>query len=129
MSYLPTRPKKAFPLGGHCDVTQPRGVVAGIGGLGAVGRPGSPGRRLHDGFGKRGVSVNSLQDLFVRGFEVFRYAELGNVRLLAVELEERGIRSPARNTAGGRGFGGRWFGRGQLYKILSNPSYIARIFR
>jgi site-specific DNA recombinase len=56
-----------------------------------------------------------------------RYAELRNVRLLAVELDERGIRSPGRNTAGGRAFGGRSFGRGQLYKMLSNPSYIARI--
>jgi site-specific DNA recombinase len=56
-----------------------------------------------------------------------RYAELGNVRLLAVELHERGIRSPARKTVSGRAFGGRSFGRGQLYKVLSNPSYIARI--
>jgi site-specific DNA recombinase len=56
-----------------------------------------------------------------------RYAELGNVRLLAVELEEQGIRSPARRTASGRIFGGRPFSRGQLYKMLSNPSYIARI--
>lgn len=56
-----------------------------------------------------------------------RYVDLGNVRLLAFELEERGIRSPARNTLSGRAFGGRSFGRGQLYKILSNPSYIARI--
>jgi site-specific DNA recombinase len=56
-----------------------------------------------------------------------RYAELGNVRLLAVELEEQGIRSPPRNTATGRAFGARPFSRGQLYKMLSNPSYIARI--
>jgi site-specific DNA recombinase len=56
-----------------------------------------------------------------------RYAELGNVRLLAAELEGTGIRSPARNAGTGRAFGNRPFSRGQLYKILSNPSYIGRI--
>jgi site-specific DNA recombinase len=56
-----------------------------------------------------------------------RYVELGNVRLLANELDEQGIRSPARNAASGRAFGDRPFSRGQLYKILSIPTYIARI--
>ena len=56
-----------------------------------------------------------------------RYAELGNVRLLAEELEQQRIRSPARNAATGRAFGDRPFSRGQLYRILSNPTYIARI--
>ena len=55
------------------------------------------------------------------------YARLGNVRLLAEELDQQGIRSPSRNAATGRAFGGRPFSRGQLYKILSNPTYIARI--
>ena len=56
-----------------------------------------------------------------------RYVELGNVRLLANELDEQGIHSPARNAATGRAFGDRPFSRGQLYKILSNPAYIGRI--
>lgn len=56
-----------------------------------------------------------------------RYVGLGNVRLLAMELDESGIRSPVRSTATGRGFGGRPFSRGHLYRILSNPIYIARI--
>ncbi|HJP69853.1 MAG TPA: recombinase family protein, partial [Sphingomicrobium sp.] len=56
-----------------------------------------------------------------------RYAELANVRLLAAELDEQGIRSPARITTTGRAFGDRPFSRGQLYKILSNPTYVARI--
>ena len=56
-----------------------------------------------------------------------RYAELANVRLLAEELEEQGVRSPARNAGTGRAFGNRPFSRGQLYKTLSNPSYIGRI--
>ena len=38
-----------------------------------------------------------------------------------------GVRSPVRNTATGRAFGGRPFSRGHLYRILSNPIYIARI--
>ena len=56
-----------------------------------------------------------------------RYAELGNVRLLAAELDQQGIRSPARRAATGRDFGNRPFSRGQLYRILTNPTYIARI--
>ena len=56
-----------------------------------------------------------------------RYADLANVRLLADELDEQGIRSPARNAITGRAFGDRPFSRGQLYRILSNPTYIARI--
>ena len=56
-----------------------------------------------------------------------RYTQLGNVRLLAEELEQQGARSPARNASTGRAFGDRPFSRGQLYKILSNPTYIARI--
>ena len=56
-----------------------------------------------------------------------RYAELGNVRLLAMELEKAGIRSPSRSSTTGRAFGGRPFSRGHLYRILSNPIYIARI--
>lgn len=42
-------------------------------------------------------------------------------------MDEQGFRSPARNAATGRAFGNRPFSRGQLYKILSNPTYIARI--
>jgi len=56
-----------------------------------------------------------------------RYAELGNVRLLAMDLEESGIRSPVRKASTGRAFGGGRFSRGNLYRILSNPAYIARI--
>jgi DNA invertase Pin-like site-specific DNA recombinase len=56
-----------------------------------------------------------------------RYAELRNVRLLADELNERGINCPERATAGGRRFGGGAFTRGQLYKLLRNPTYIGRI--
>ena len=56
-----------------------------------------------------------------------RYAELGNVRLLAMDLEKSRIHSPSRSTTTGRAFGGRPFSRGHLYRILSNPIYISRI--
>jgi len=56
-----------------------------------------------------------------------RYAELRNVRLLAEELKNAGICSPARSASTGRAFGGRPFSRGHLYRILSNPIYIGRI--
>ena len=56
-----------------------------------------------------------------------RYAELGNVRLLAAELDQQGIRSPARSAGTGRAFGNRPFSRGQLYRMLTNPTYIAQI--
>lgn len=56
-----------------------------------------------------------------------RYVEIANVRLLAQELEQQGIRCPKRFTAAGRPFGGGAFTRGQLYRLLSNPTYIARI--
>jgi site-specific DNA recombinase len=56
-----------------------------------------------------------------------RYAQLGNVRLLAEELEDAGICSPVRNATTGRVFGGRPFSRGHLYRILSNLTYIGRI--
>jgi len=56
-----------------------------------------------------------------------RYVELGNVRLLAAELDQKGIRSPARRAGTGRTFGNRPFSRGQLYRMLTNPTYIARI--
>ncbi|MFL6726024.1 MAG: recombinase family protein [Sphingomicrobium sp.] len=56
-----------------------------------------------------------------------RYIELGNVRLLADELNEQEINCPERTTAAGRRFGGGAFTRGQLYKLLSNPTYIGRI--
>ena len=56
-----------------------------------------------------------------------RYAQLRNVRLLATELEKSESRTPLRSSTTGRTFGGRPFSRGHLYRILSNPIYIARI--
>ncbi|MBA3527374.1 MAG: recombinase family protein [Sphingomonas sp.] len=56
-----------------------------------------------------------------------RYRELGRVSAVVEELESDGVRSPQRLTTGGRSFGGRPFSRGQVYKLLSNATYIGRI--
>lgn len=55
------------------------------------------------------------------------YLNLGNVRLLRDELEDRRISKPRRVTGTGKSFGGKSFTRGELYAILSNPIYIGRI--
>jgi DNA invertase Pin-like site-specific DNA recombinase len=56
-----------------------------------------------------------------------RYAELGNVRLVAEQLVRDGIRSPNRTSGAGRSFGGRQFTRGQIYHMLKNPIYVGDI--
>jgi DNA invertase Pin-like site-specific DNA recombinase len=56
-----------------------------------------------------------------------RYLELGNVRVLAEQLERDGVRVPTRTASTGRAMGGCAFTRGQIYKILSNPIYIGEI--
>jgi len=53
-----------------------------------------------------------------------RYADLGNVRLLAETLEREGILAPERRTTTGRKIGGRPFTRGQLYLMLACRTYI-----
>jgi DNA invertase Pin-like site-specific DNA recombinase len=56
-----------------------------------------------------------------------RYAELGNVRLVAEQLVADGIASPHRTSRAGRKFGGRQFTRGQIYHMLKNPIYVGDI--
>ena len=56
-----------------------------------------------------------------------RYAELGNVRLVAEQLIRDGIRSPDRISGAGRRFGGRKFTRGQIYHMLKNRIYVGEI--
>ncbi len=80
------------------------------------------------GYRPDGRSLAIVEDDAAIVRQIFsRYTELGNVRLLALELDQSGTRSPSRSTATGRAFGGRPFSRGHLYRILSNPIYIARI--
>lgn len=57
-----------------------------------------------------------------------RYLELGSVRLLQKELQAQGTGLPTRTRSNNSSaYGGGWFSRGQIYKILSNPIYIGRI--
>lgn len=63
---------------------------------------------------------------FVKGiFE--RYLELGNVRLVAEQMQDQGLHAPRRVLATGREVGGGPLTRGQIYKLLSNPVYLGEI--
>ena len=55
------------------------------------------------------------------------YLEMGNVRLLKAEIDQRGWLTPERISRGLRQSGGRPFYRGHLYRILSNPVYIGKV--
>ena len=52
---------------------------------------------------------------------------LGNVRKLKEELDAEGIYTPEGIRQSGRSYGGKQFGRGHLYRILTNPIYIGQI--
>jgi site-specific DNA recombinase len=56
-----------------------------------------------------------------------RYCELGSVRLLKNELDQREIRSKIRITKNGIKSGGESFSRGALYTLLGNPIYIGDV--
>ena len=56
-----------------------------------------------------------------------RYLELGCVRQLSKELEQRGIKSKVRVSRNGIKSGGCRFSRGALYELLANPIYIGEI--
>lgn len=56
-----------------------------------------------------------------------RYLALGNVRLLAEDLQGDSICVPARSTRSGRGLGGVPFGKGYLYTVLKSPIYVGDI--
>jgi site-specific DNA recombinase len=56
-----------------------------------------------------------------------RYLELGSVRKLRTELNQRGIVSKIRVSKKGNRSGGCRFSRGALYELLANPIYIGEI--
>jgi DNA invertase Pin-like site-specific DNA recombinase len=56
-----------------------------------------------------------------------RYVELGSVRLLAEDLDHRGIRSKARRLSDRRIIGGGRFGVGALAHLLKNRFYIGEV--
>ncbi len=56
------------------------------------------------------------------------YKECQSVAKVQAELEQRGIARPqAKTSTSGRSYGGRAFSRGEIYKLLSNPTYVGEI--
>jgi site-specific DNA recombinase len=74
----------------------------------------------------RRLVVNQAEAETVRGI-FHRYLELGSVRLLMQDLNQRGLRSKVRVARNGKRSGGNLFYRGALYELLSNPIYIGEI--
>jgi hypothetical protein len=56
-----------------------------------------------------------------------RYAELGSVRLLAAELDRKGIRGKPLTRGGAQVSQGSVLARGALYRILSNRLYLGEV--
>jgi DNA invertase Pin-like site-specific DNA recombinase len=56
-----------------------------------------------------------------------RYLDLGCVRRLCVDLEERGLTSKRRVSAAGRCYGGKTQGPSALYLILNNRTYLGEV--
>jgi DNA invertase Pin-like site-specific DNA recombinase len=74
----------------------------------------------------RELVVNPVEADVVR--MLFRlYADLGNLRLVEIEAERRGLRPKTLVSRTGRVRGGSPFARGQLHHLLTNPVYIGRI--
>ncbi len=60
--------------------------------------------------------------------QLFRlYLECGSVRILQQRADELGIRTKYRKLKDGRFQGGKFFSRGNLYQLISNPLYIGRV--
>jgi site-specific DNA recombinase len=74
----------------------------------------------------RQLVINETEAESVRRvFEL--YIDEGHVPALLERLMREGIRTPVRTSAMGSQRGGRWFTRGHVYKLLSNPLYIGRV--
>jgi site-specific DNA recombinase len=74
----------------------------------------------------RRLVINEAEASLVR--QIYqRYLELGSVRLLKEDLDQRGVTSKARLSRKGTSSGGKSFSRGALYELLSNPIYIGQI--
>jgi hypothetical protein len=75
---------------------------------------------------KRELVINETEAELVR--QIYRrYLELGSVRLLQQELEQRGVVSKVRVSRKGTRSGSKSFSRGALYELLSNPVYLGEI--
>ncbi len=55
------------------------------------------------------------------------YLQLGRVSPVLEQLEAEGLKTPERTTAKKLAYGGCSFSRGQIYRLLSNETYIGRI--
>ena len=55
------------------------------------------------------------------------YLQIGSVRKLKEEIDRLGIVTKIRRQADGRFVGGKFFSRGHLYALLSNPLYVGKI--
>jgi site-specific DNA recombinase len=74
----------------------------------------------------RRLVINEAEAHLVR--EIYqRYLELGSVRLLKQDLDQRGEASKVRLSQKGSNSGGKSFSRGALYELLSNSIYIGEI--
>ena len=75
---------------------------------------------------ERRLVVNEAEAATVR--HIFdRYLKLRSVRLLKEELTRDGIVSKVRIAKKGNRSGGQPFGRGALYELLANPTYLGEI--
>ncbi len=75
---------------------------------------------------RRELVVNPVEADVVK--ELFHlYGDLGNLRLVELEAERRGLRPKTLVSRTGRVRGGAAFARGQLHHLLTNPVYIGRI--
>jgi site-specific DNA recombinase len=76
--------------------------------------------------GDRRLVINEAEAALVT--QIYqRYLELGSVRLLKQDLDQRGIVSKVRLSQKGTRSGGKSFSRGALYELLSNPIYLGEI--
>ncbi len=74
----------------------------------------------------RQLVINEAEAEAVRRvFEL--YLDEGNVPALLERLVRERIKTPVRTSSKGKQSGGRWFTRGHVYKLLSNPLYIGQI--
>jgi len=74
----------------------------------------------------RCLIVNESEATLVR-FIYQRYLELGCVRKLKADLDEKGIKSKIRNGKTRKAMGGTSFSRGALYGVLRNRLYLGEI--
>lgn len=75
---------------------------------------------------ERKLVINEAEASTVR--HIFaRYLELRSGRMLAAELEGRGVRSKHRADRHGRAYGGTPMSRGAIYAILQNRLYVGEV--